>query len=75
MYCESKSVIYCTTCCGCQKQYIVETGNLRARVTVHEEHIKYPNLRTMGVSEHIANCNKGKTPAIQNLPVLQGKFL
>ena len=68
MYCGSKSVIYCITCCGCQKQYIGETGNLRARVTVHKEHTKYPNLRTMGVSEHIANCAKEKRPQFKIFP-------
>ena len=68
MYCGSKSVIYCITCCGCQKQYIGETGNLRARVTVHKEHIKYPSLRMMGVSEHIANCAKEKRPQFKIFP-------
>ena len=44
-----------------KNKYIGETGNLQARVTVHKEHIKYPNLRMMGVSEHITNCAKENT--------------
>ena len=68
MYCGSRSVIYYITCCGCQKQYIGETGNLRVQVTVHKEHIKYPNLRTMGISEDIANCAKEKCPQFKIFP-------
>ena len=33
---EAKDVIYALQCGGCEKQYIGETGDLRARVRLHK---------------------------------------
>ena len=62
MNCEAKDVIYALQCGGCEKQYIGETGDLRARVRVrlHKQHIFNPRYRTLYVSHYIARCTIGK---------------
>ena len=60
MDCNAKNVIYLINCSGCDKEYIGQTSNLRARVRVHKQQILNPNLRTLYVSKHIAHCSIGK---------------
>ena len=66
--CTVKNVIYCIACQECGEQYITETKNLRARVRVHKQHINQPIYRTLGVSEHIANCAKYRVPTLTIMP-------
>ena len=35
---------------------------------VHKQHNSHPNLRTIGVNEHIGNCAKNKTPQFSIFP-------
>ena len=60
MNCSSKNVIYMIFCNGCDKFYIGQTTNLRARVRVHKSQIKNPAYRFLPVSKHISECGKGK---------------
>lgn len=57
MTCKAKNVIYVIQCRGCNEQYIGETGNLRNRVTLHNQHIRVPTLRKIPLSGHIADCS------------------
>ena len=56
MRCDVKNVIHVLQCNYCKLEYIGETGNLRNRVTVHNQHIRDENLRHLKVSEHLAMC-------------------
>ena len=56
MDCNAKDILYLLKCGGCNKQYIRETGDLRARVRVHKQQIKDPRLRKLYVGHHIAHC-------------------
>ena len=60
MNCNAKNVIYLIRCSGCNKEYIGQTSNLRARVRIHKQQILNPNLRTLYVSKHIAHCSIGE---------------
>ena len=57
MTCKAKNIIYVIQCRGCNEQYIGETVNLRNRVTLHNQHIRVPELRKIPVSGHIADCS------------------
>jgi hypothetical protein len=70
MTCTMENVIYCITCEGCGFQYIGQTNNLRKRVTLHNQHIREPNLRTLYVSSHLANCPQDKTVQYKIIPIL-----
>ena len=71
MNCEAKDIIYALQCGGCEKQYIGETGDLRARVRLHEQHIFNPRYRTLYVSHNIARCTTGKaTGHFRIVPIL-----
>ena len=50
--CEAKDVIYALQCGGCEKQYIGGTGNVRAQVRLHKQHIFNPRYRTLYVSHN-----------------------
>ena len=56
MDCSAKDILYFLKCGGCNKQYIGETGDPRARVRVHKQQIKDPRLRKLYASHHIAHC-------------------
>ena len=55
MTCKAKNVMNVIQCRGCNEQYIGETVNLRNRVTLHNQHIRVPELRKIPVSGHIAD--------------------
>ena len=55
--CKAEKVIYVIQCRGCNEQYIGETVNLRNRVTLHNQHIRVPELWKIPVSGHIADCS------------------
>lgn len=55
--CDVKNVIYVITCGGCAENYIGETGNLRQRVTIHNQQIRDPSTRKIQLSEHIDRCS------------------
>jgi len=72
MSCETKNVIYVIRCCGCQKEYIGETGDfLRKRMTVHRQHINDKNERILFVSEHISECAMSLAPSFSVFPLLK----
>jgi hypothetical protein len=51
--------MYVIICAGCNEYYIGETSNqLRTRVRVHKQHIRYPEYREIPLSEHIDTCGK-----------------
>ena len=56
MDCTAMDVVYLIRCTGCDKEYIVETSNLRARVRVHKQQTLDPRLRHLYVNHHIAHC-------------------
>ena len=60
MDCNATNILYLINCSGCQKEYIGQTSNLRARVRIHKQQILNPSLRTLHVSKHIAHCSIGK---------------
>ena len=69
MNCTSTNLIYVITCAGCGHNYIGETGDvLRNRVTVHEQQIRDPHTRMLGVSKHIDECAAGLTPQFTIFP-------
>ena len=47
MDCHAEDIVYLLNCGGYHKQYIGETGELRARVRIHKQQIRDPNLRTL----------------------------
>lgn len=56
MECYVKNLIYLIQCCSRDK-YIGETGDsLRHQMTVYRQHIRYSNVRTLRISNHIASC-------------------
>ncbi len=55
-------------CSGCDKEYIGETSNLRARVQVHKRQIFDPHLRHLYVCRHIAHCAVGKETPFKIIP-------
>ena len=67
MDCDAEDIIYLLNCGGCHKQYKGETGELRARVRIHKQQIKDPNLRTLDVS-HTAHCTIGKEKLFEIIP-------
>ncbi|MEW8548313.1 MAG: GIY-YIG nuclease family protein, partial [Candidatus Thiodiazotropha sp.] len=70
MSCEVKNLIYVIRCCGCQEEYIGETGDtLRHRVTVHKQQIRDPSTRMLYVSGHIDNCARNQTTKFKILPL------
>ena len=72
MSCDVQNVIYVMRCCGCQKEYIGETGEfLRKRMTVHRQQIRDSNTRMLFVSEHIDTCAREKNPAFTVFPMLK----
>ena len=59
MNCNSKNVIYLLIC-QCQKFYIGETADFRARVNLHHNQIQKDEYRKLFVSKHIFSCSRGK---------------
>ena len=55
-------------CTGCDKEYIGETSNLRARVMVHKQQTLDLRLRHVYVNHHIAHCAIGKPILFQIIP-------
>ena len=54
MSCDVENVIYVITCNGCNKYYIVQTGDkLRMRRTVHAQQIRDPSTRQIPLSAHL----------------------
>ena len=49
-------------CAGCGLEYIGETGDLRKRVTVHNQQIQDPRVRVLKVSAHIDRYASSCTP-------------
>ena len=45
MDCTAMDIVYLIRCTGCDKEYIGETSNLRARVRVHKQQTLDPRLR------------------------------
>ena len=70
MTCKSKNIIYVIQCRGCNEQYIRETVNLKNRVTLHNQHIRVPELRKIPVSGHIADCSD-REPKYHIFPFFQ----
>lgn len=66
--CDVKNVIYVIRCSGCGGEYIGETGDLRKRVTVHNQQIRDPSTRMLQVSAHIDNCSGAITPKYTIFP-------
>ena len=65
----STNLIYVITCAGCGHNYIGKTGDvLRNRVTAHEQQIRDPHTRMLGVSKHIDECAAGLTPQFTIFP-------
>ena len=60
MSCDSKNLIYCIICGGCEEFYIGETGStLRTRIRIHKQHINQPEYRKIKLSEHLDKCGNG----------------
>ena len=70
MNCNAKNVIHLIRCSGCNREYIGQTSNLRARVRIHKQQILNPNLRTLYVSKHITHCSIGKDIPFTLIPFL-----
>ena len=66
MDCTAMDIVYLIRCTGCDKEYIGETSNLRARVRVHKQQTLDPRLRHLYVNHHIAHCAIGKTYLVPN---------
>lgn len=66
--CDVKNVIYVIVCAGCGKEYIGETGDLRKRVTIHNQQIRDITTRMLQVSTHLDNCANTKTPKYHIFP-------
>ena len=59
--CASENLIYAIKCCGCNEDYIGQTGlTLRKRMTLHRQQIRDPDTRQIPVSEHIDIGAKGE---------------
>ena len=70
MDCSCKDILYLLTCGGCNKQYIRETSDLRARVRTHKQQILDPRLWHLYMSHHIAHCAVGKRKLFMIIPFL-----
>lgn len=68
MSCDVKNVIYVIKCRGCDNEYIGETGDLRKRVTVHNQQIRDIRTRMLPVSTHIYNCAASYSPKYTIFP-------
>ena len=69
MDCTSKNLIYCIQCEGCEKNYIGQTGDqLRNRMTIHRQQISHPELRQIGLSQHIDRCPGERHPNFKGIP-------
>ena len=72
MGCDIKKVIYVIQCNNhdnCKLEYIGDLpGNLRNRVTVHNQQIRDENLRHLKVSEHFAMCDGHMDPKYHIFP-------
>ena len=62
MPCDVKNLNNVMRCAGCGLEYIGETGDLRKRVTVHNQQIRDPRVRVLKVSAHIYACASSYTP-------------
>ena len=61
MTCQTKNVIYCLKCAGCNRLYIGQTKlELRFRMTLHRQHINDSKYGFLHVSKHIRECSKTK---------------
>ena len=60
--------IYVMRCAVCNLEYIGESGNLRKRVSVHNQQIRDPRTRILKVSVHIDTCASSHTPKYHILP-------
>ena len=61
--CQTKNVIYCLKCAGCNRLYIGQTKmELRFRMTLHRQHINDEDLGRLYVSKHIRECAKTDIP-------------
>ena len=58
MDCAATDIIYMIKCTGCDKEYIFEASNLRARV--HIQQTLDLRLRSLYVNHHIVHCAIGK---------------
>lgn len=57
MNCKTRNVIYAIICAGCGQEYIGQTSTpLRMRVNVHNQQIRDPSTRQLGVSDHLDRC-------------------
>ena len=57
MSCDVKKLIYVIRCVGCGLEYIGEMGDLRKRVTVHNQQIRDPTLLTPSFGNHLFACH------------------
>ena len=71
MDCTAMDIVYLIRFTGCDKEYIGETSNLRARVRVHKQQTLDPRLRHLYVNHHIAHCAMGKPTLFQITPFFQ----
>ena len=68
MSCDIKNLIYVIRCAGCGLEYIEEQGDLRKRVTMHNQQIRDPRVRVLKVSARIDACASSCTPKYHMLP-------
>ena len=69
-----KSLIYCISCAGCEKDYIDQTVDyLRKQVSVHRQQINDPDLRQTDLSSHLATCAKGRDPQFHIIPFFKSR--
>ena len=62
MSCRIKNLIYVIRCCGCNKEYIFETGDtLCHQATVHRQQIRNSSTRMLYVSWYITTCARMNT--------------
>ena len=54
---NAKFIIYAIKC-NCGRMYIGETTNLRTRMNLHKEQIKYTRYRKLFSSKHIFSCKE-----------------
>ena len=68
MCCTVKCVVYALVCMGCGKQYIGQTTDLRARLTLHRQHINNEEYCHLPVSKHIRKCALSLNPSFKVFP-------
>ena len=74
MDCTSRNLIYCIKCAGCGENYIGQTGDqLKNRMTIHRQQINHPDLRQIGLSEHLDTCAHDKNPQFNVIPFYKVK--